>query len=470
MRKKARNEKKQTEKAQKSKEQGLWEATDFKTDHYNWMEMFREEEFAQVNLDKNSSRIQILRHFLTDEFLKDVFDFYGPERFTYIDHDSLSTINHGSFSLPLTILYLSVYVLISAHHVVPQRVRENKHALRDQIKNNLDYLKEINSEVYMYSYYLIEKYFSMYNIPHEMFQKLSLNFQSALSGLGRTVCGDEKLLHFTGDSKVVLNIVTKPDSIGIWYYEVVVILPNGTPFLIYLRMRISIPNEDMAVKVIDIIKDWGGIVLRFDKWKSILVFDSYYMVEAGRQWLNENELYYLASFKQMNFRDIVDQLRSLCPHGASKAGQYAAIYRNDSTELAVKYVENSKECYCRFNLSNCFRPVPVRRPYMNVIFGYDHYKEMFPHCDKFNTNLHGRMHPHRTGSGKQPGEEGHANTMAMGSIFMNTFTLYEYLNNIPSTGRGSMHFEDHGVALAQELFQLYVELQEEQKHFVVIEF
>ena len=143
MRKKARNEKKQTEKAQKSKEQGLWEATDFKTDHYNWMEMFREEEFAQVNLDKNSSRIQILRHFLTDEFLKDVFDFYGPERFTYIDHDSLSTINHSSFSLPLTILYLSVYVLISAHHVVPQRVRENKHALRDQIKNNLDYLKEI---------------------------------------------------------------------------------------------------------------------------------------------------------------------------------------------------------------------------------------------------------------------------------------------------------------------------------------
>ena len=70
MRKKARNEKKQTEKAQKSKEQGLWEAADLKTDHYNWMEMFREEEFAQVNLDKNSSRIQILRHFLTDEFLK----------------------------------------------------------------------------------------------------------------------------------------------------------------------------------------------------------------------------------------------------------------------------------------------------------------------------------------------------------------------------------------------------------------
>ena len=62
-----------------------------------------------------------------------------------------------------------------------------------------------------------------------------------------------------------------------------------------------------------------------------------------------------------------------------------------------------------------------------------------------------------------------ANTMAMGSIFMNTFTLYEYLNNIPSTGQGSVHFEDHGVALAQELFQFYVKLQEKQKRFEVIE-
>ena len=164
--------------------------------------------------------------------------------------------------------------------------------------------------------------------------------------------------------------------------------------------------------------------------------------------------------KQMNFRDIVDQLKTLCPQGASRAGQYAAIYRSDSKESALKYVENSEVWYYRFNLSNCFRPGPFRKAYINVIFGYAHYKEMFPHCDKFNTNLHDRTHPHRTGSGKQPGEEGHADTMAMGSILINTFTLYECLNNIPSAGRGSVHFEDHGVALAKELFQLYVELQE----------
>ena len=123
-----------------------------------------------------------------------------------------------------------MYVLISAHHVVPQRVRNNKHALRDQIEANLDYLKGIDSDVYFYSYDLIEKYFSMYNIPHEKFEQLSENFQCVLSCLGRIVCGDEKLLHFTGDSKLIIQIVTKPDNVGIWNYELVVFLPNGSVF------------------------------------------------------------------------------------------------------------------------------------------------------------------------------------------------------------------------------------------------
>ena len=117
MREKAKKDLDRTERWNKSEEKGLWVATDFSKQHYNWMDMSREEEWAQVKLRKNSTRIQILRHFLTDAFLKEVFDFHGPERFMYKDHNSYSTINHGTFSLPLTILYLSVYVLISAHQV-----------------------------------------------------------------------------------------------------------------------------------------------------------------------------------------------------------------------------------------------------------------------------------------------------------------------------------------------------------------
>jgi hypothetical protein len=117
VREKAKKDLNTTERWNKSEEKGLWVATDFSKQHYNWMDMSRKEEWAQVKLRKNSTRIQILRHFLTDAFLKEVFDFHGPERFMYKDHNSYSTINHGTFSSPLTILYLSVYVLISAHQV-----------------------------------------------------------------------------------------------------------------------------------------------------------------------------------------------------------------------------------------------------------------------------------------------------------------------------------------------------------------
>ena len=131
---------------------------------------------------------------------------------------------------------------------------------------------------------IIEKYFSMCKIPHEKLQQLSLNFQSVLSGLGRTVCGDENLLHFTGDSKVILQIVTKPNNVGILYYELMVVLPNDRGFLIYFKMRISIKAERVAV----IIQDWGGVVLQFDESKSVLVFGSYRIKQEDSGLMNTN--------------------------------------------------------------------------------------------------------------------------------------------------------------------------------------
>ena len=57
--------------------------------------------------------------------------------------------------------------------------------------------------------------------------------------------------------------------------------------------------------------------------------------------------------------------------------------------------------------------------------------------------------------------------MAIATVLQNIFFLYEYLNDIPSRGQGSVYFEDHGEALAQVLFQVYVELQQNQRRFQV---
>lgn len=108
----------------------------------------------------------------------------------------------------------------------------------------------------------------------------------------------------------------------------------------------------------------------------------------------------------MNFQSNVDPLKNLRPHGAGKAGECAAMYRKDSNELALKYVENKAEGHSIYNLSNYFRPVISKRASANMTFGYDHYGKMFPQCDVCNNNLCGHTHLHRTGSGKHPGEEG----------------------------------------------------------------
>ena len=37
--------------------------------------------------------------------------------------------------------------------------------------------------------------------------------------LGQYVAGDEKLFYFTGDSIIIRQVISKPDKIGLWFYE-----------------------------------------------------------------------------------------------------------------------------------------------------------------------------------------------------------------------------------------------------------
>jgi len=57
--------------------------------------------------------------------------------------------------------------------------------------------------------------------------EISANFQSILERLGYAVAGDEKLFHFTGVDGDLRLVITKPDRIGFWFYELCADLSNG---------------------------------------------------------------------------------------------------------------------------------------------------------------------------------------------------------------------------------------------------
>ena len=59
------------------------------------------------------------------------------------------------------------------------------------------------------------------------YNDISANFMGIIRSLGEAVAGDEKLLHFTGNSGYILLVNTKPARIGLWFYQLVACLSMG---------------------------------------------------------------------------------------------------------------------------------------------------------------------------------------------------------------------------------------------------
>lgn len=93
---------------------------------------------------------------------------------------------------------------------------------------------------------------------------------------------DEKLFHFTGESANDRLVITKPDRIGLWFYEFCGHLDNDLPYMLYLKMHNSIEGP---VTVNSIVQDWCNIITTINgptHSHTYLAFDSYYMDSAVR--------------------------------------------------------------------------------------------------------------------------------------------------------------------------------------------
>lgn len=103
----------------------------------------------------------------------------------------------------------------------------------------------------------------IYITNNESFKVISHNFRSCLSSLGEYICGDEKLIHYTGNSAFIRLVPSKPDKIGFWFFELVCKLPNGAPFMIYGRFSNSSPAENIKIPVSEVVKEWGTIAKEY---------------------------------------------------------------------------------------------------------------------------------------------------------------------------------------------------------------
>jgi len=100
---------------------------------------------------------------------------------------------------------------------------------------------------------------SRFQFTENYFDLISINFQPVVSRLEEFAAGNEKLLHLTGNSKNIRMILTKPDRVGHWLYELCVKLENGLSFLLYFRAHISDVARGVTIKSQEIVKDWATI-------------------------------------------------------------------------------------------------------------------------------------------------------------------------------------------------------------------
>ena len=113
---------------------------------------------------------------------------------------------------------LAISVRIQGLNVTPTLSKSSPKTLLTAVNNARQYFNQTpHDQMYHrkvhwetdYTFFVLSTYYN---------NDISANFMGIIRSLGEAVAGDEKLLHFTGNSGHILLVNTKPAQIGLWFY------------------------------------------------------------------------------------------------------------------------------------------------------------------------------------------------------------------------------------------------------------
>ena len=122
-----------------------------------------------------------------------------------------------------------------------------KRHLRDALSDSKLHFQEIYPDAKHMGLEVLSVLVSRYLITDSVLPILSRNFQACCDDLGQVLAGDEKLLHFTGNLMDVRAIKSKPDRMGLWFYQLMATLSNDTQFLLHTKLWESDPSLKISV-------------------------------------------------------------------------------------------------------------------------------------------------------------------------------------------------------------------------------
>ena len=157
-------------------------------------------------------------------------------------------------------------------------------------------------------------------------------WDSFIDALGDYAAGDEKLWHFTGDSGNVRLVLSKPDRIRFWFYQLCFPLRSGKSFLSYTRLHNSNATGE-TITVSSVVRDWIMNMHQLGDDATIdtrcyLSADSYYIASESRNVLLEYDIPFSTSVKPDRFKHLVQMVQQNTG-GTLETGDFRALYNDN---------------------------------------------------------------------------------------------------------------------------------------------
>ena len=330
---------------------------------------------------------QIFNHFVTDELIRKILSDFKDK-----DFELGGTTRHGNprlacFSISDVWQALAVQVYIVGVQKRSTENEKNDSPLKTSIKNALLFFANLNRTKKVIGVPKVLKLTSIINF-HYYERELCNNFQCFLCKLGDSVAGDEKLFHFTGESGNIRLVLSKPDRVGLWFYQLCCKLSCGKPYLLYARLQQVERLESITCK--EIVGEWCDVIASIGNptnniidspnKHTFLAFDSYYMSNDVRQMLSEKNINYTASCCKTRFGPEVNALHN---DTADSPGETKTMYNETTNEIFTYHYDTQKGVGKKYNLTRgLIRKTDKRivRSNYDLIPGYDLYKVIFECC------------------------------------------------------------------------------------------
>eukprot|EP01031_Cornospumella_fuschlensis_P022521 gene22521-27490_t len=196
------------------------------------------------------------------------------------------------------------------------------------------------------------------------------------------VAGDEKLFHFTGDSAFIRSVPSKPDAIGLWYFELACKIAGKDPYMWHIWLSESSTALGLHIPVSSVTEKWAKIAKEQNP-PPLVTFDSYYTDLRGTRMISSMGVPYVGALHPSRFPAMVAMMDA---HFKTLAASSTGVLRNqDSQELFIKHNDNTVGM--KYVRSNAYSPPVSTRSGQQVVPIFVDFSSTFSVCDKGNKSL-----------------------------------------------------------------------------------